>query len=285
MREYAVQVFNALLKNFESGDDMQTALIEQACVPPLFLISKVGRRDFSPSYFVASKVLSSLSRKIADEKGRSPEGKVLTAFGRRLMNTLGVSGSTALRSNICCALLLLSLDNPKARQDLVIFGQDVGDVGLVGVITGMIGVGGRGAGGARAFLSSVDCLIGVDEREIVGGEEVDVLGSGRFYGDFNRSDFSEDEEDPGALKPLVVRVVVEDGSGGSEGSAIGAKMECPPLAEIRPIVPSLASKLQSQMASGLELTIEASSYTAAEEVRSGEEIRARRCRCRLLFGR
>ena len=96
------------------------------------------------------------------------------------------------RSNICCALLLLTLEDPPARRSLVDHGSDTGDVGLAGVIVGMIGAGGRGAGGARPFLSCVDCLMVVDEREIMEGEDVGYEGARRFYGDFSRGNVVEE---------------------------------------------------------------------------------------------
>ncbi|GMI04094.1 hypothetical protein TrVE_jg11222 [Triparma verrucosa] len=255
VRSYAVAVFDVLLKKFEGGEDMQMALIEQACVPSLFVMCKVGKRQYSPSFFVAQKVLTRLSKMVAEDEATG--GSVLTKFGRRCMNTLGVSGSTALRSNISCALLLLTLENAKARQELVAFGQEAGELGLLGVLVGLISTGGRASTGARPFLASVDCLLSADERDVAQGEGA-VGEENRFYGDFKRCNVNENLEDPEDLRPLVVYVV-------EEGETRGVKMECPSLVEIREIVPELAAKLKSQRAADLELSVEASSYAAAEE--------------------
>lgn len=77
---YAVKIYEAMLdswvggvpkkgvgkKGEEAGEALQVALIEQACVPLLFTMCRVGSRKYSPTFFVCEKVLKALVRKVAD---------------------------------------------------------------------------------------------------------------------------------------------------------------------------------------------------------------------------
>lgn len=84
---YAVKIYEAMLDSWvggapkkgvgkkagggkgggeEAGEALQVALIEQACVPLLFTMCRVGSRKYSPTFFVCEKVLKALVRKVAD---------------------------------------------------------------------------------------------------------------------------------------------------------------------------------------------------------------------------
>jgi hypothetical protein len=84
----------------------------------------------------------------------------ITAPGRRLMNTLSLSGSNALRANVAGGLLLLTAGDARARRELVFpkgrggggggeaDSSELEAVGLVDVVVSMIQVGRGGGGGA-----------------------------------------------------------------------------------------------------------------------------------------
>ena len=231
----------------DDGESLHVALIEQACVPPLFIMSRVGSRKYSPSFFVCEKVLKSLIAKVSDVQ--SNKEKVLTSFGRMMLSKLSVSGSSALRANIGCALILLTAGNVKARREMCQGGQggevgegvDMGvggdgrgvkeeEVGLIDVVLSMVQLGGRAGNiGPKAFLSAVQCLCSVDERPIVDykgdgrtgreAEEEEEWKGAQFYGDFDLREMRRDGE-AGSVEYEsygevgVVWVVTEDNEGG-----------------------------------------------------------------------
>jgi hypothetical protein len=184
-----------------------------------------------------------------------------------MLSKLSVSGSTALRANIGCALVLLTADCPKARRELCEGGgkDGEGDVGLVEVVMSMVQVGSRGGNlGPRVFLSTVRCLCGADERSIVDYEE-DKVGGDQFYGDFDlrvirKAGESKSLEFEGNKESGVVWVITEDNES-------GVKMEVPSVFEISFVAPKLAGYLKRQMEGGpdVKVTMEATSYDAAEE--------------------
>jgi hypothetical protein len=153
IRSLSVSLLSALAT--PANTSFLLALVEQGCVPPLFIMSELAPPKYTPGRIFAERLLGCL-RELAF--GKAGE---ITATGRRLMNTLSLSGSNALRANVAGGLLLLTAGDARARRELVFpkgrggggggGGADSSEleaVGLVDVVVSMIQVGRGGGGGA-----------------------------------------------------------------------------------------------------------------------------------------
>ena len=189
------------------------------------------------------------------------------------MATLAVSGSGALRANISCALILLSIDNVEARRQLC----GLGETNLIDVVLSMIQGEKTSANvnvGPKSFLSAIDAVTICDDREFIEdkgvGDDDDsdedddadnerLFNSPRFYGDLPPPSLdvlitAENSQ------PLNLNIICNE-------KETGIKMEVPTLVEIRHMAPFIAEDIAKKLEQNpTEVpSFVSNSYAAAEE--------------------
>ena len=200
---------------------------------------------------LAAKIINYLHTNLCDENDVE-----LGAFGRRLMATLSVSGSGALRANISCALVLLSVDNSTARQ--LLNGND----GLIETVMGMV-QGGANNLGPKCFLSAVDALTICDDRKFLQTDNNNENSELRFFGDLPPPSLEVMVKSQTAA-PITLLIICDENKS-------GIRMEVPSLVEISHLAPILGENIAAQVVEGGEgeegelPKFHASSYAVAEE--------------------